>query len=241
MLFVGAVIGVNYLEKHKKENAGMNKAGMPVSSDHGKTESADEKKPQTEKGIYEDPMAVQLAEACKCGDVSAMRKMAELVYRHCEAQMKKLLEQYEADPTPKHAESVQKNRALMGEAYMMWLIRAALYGDAEVGEKLDKCPIYKELAFIPYGMMSGEKDPRISFWNSDTLHDIGFIDVPEGCTDCRLLYDADKKIFNLFYTSDYEPADEDGFGAEYDYGDIYFDEFFRRLPKEAGKHQDSEG
>ncbi len=240
-LFVGAVIGVNYLEKHKKENAGMNKAGMPVSNEIGKTKSTDEKKPQTEKGIYQDPMAVQLAEACKCGDASAMYKMAELVYRYCEAQMKKFLERYEANPTPKHAESVQKNRTLMGEAYMMWLVRAALYGDAEAGEKLDKCPIYKELAFIPYDMMSGEKDPRISFWNSGTLHDIGFIDVPEGCTDCRLLYDADKKIFDLFYVSDYEPPDEDGFGAEYDYDDIYFDEFFRRLPKEAGNHQDSEG
>lgn len=56
-LFVGALIGVNYLEKHKQENTGMNKAGMPVSPDIGKTESADEKKQQTEKGIYKDPMA----------------------------------------------------------------------------------------------------------------------------------------------------------------------------------------
>lgn len=67
------------------------------------------------------------------------------------------------------------------------------------------------------------------FWDSDTLHDIGFIDVSEGYTDYRLLYDSDKKIFNLFYVSDYEPTDEDGVGAEYDYGIIYFDEFLRRL------------
>lgn len=214
-LFVGAVIGVNYLEKQKKENM-----------------------QQAKKDIYEDPMAVQLAEACKCGDASAMRKMAELVYRNCEAQMKKHLEQYEAAPTPEHEESVRKNRTYMGEAYMMWLVRAALYGDAEAGKKLDKCPIYKELAFIPYSMMSGMISTRshISFWDSDTLYDMGFIDVPRGYTDCRLLYDADKKIFNLFYVSDYEPPDEDGFGAEYDYGDIYFDEFFRILPGEAENH-----
>lgn len=130
-LFAGAVIGVNYLEKHKKENAGMNKAA-------------------DKKSIYEEPMAVQLAEACKCGNASAMRKMAELVYRNCEAQMKKLLEQYEAAPKPEHAGSVQKNRTHMGEAYMMWLVRAALHGDAEADKKLDKCAIYRELAFIPY-------------------------------------------------------------------------------------------
>lgn len=234
-LFGGAVIGVNYLEKHKKENA-----GMPGSPNNGKTESADEKSSQTEKGIYEDPMAVQLAEACKGGDASAMRKMAELVYRHCEAQMKRLLERYEADPTPKHAASVQKNRTLMGEAYMMWLIRADLYGDAEVGEKLDKYPIYKELAFIPHDMMLGEKAHDISFWNSGTLHDIGFIDVPDGYTDCTLRYDADKKIFKLSYVSNYLPSDEDGFGAEYEYDYIFFDEFFCILPEEAGNYQDSE-
>lgn len=217
-LFAGALIGVSYLEKHKKENA-----GMPVSHD-----------------IYEDTMAVRLAEACKNGDASAMREMAELLYRHCEVQMKKLLERYEAEPTSKHASDVQKNRTLMGEAYMMWLVRAALYGDTKAGEKLDKCPIYKELAFIPYGMMSGEKDPRIMFWDSDTLYDIGFIDVPKGYTDCGLRYDADKKIFGLCYVSDYEPPDEDGFGAEYDYDYIYFDKFFRPLPKETGNQKNSE-
>lgn len=98
-LFVGAVIGVNYLEKHKKQNT-------------------DENMPQAKKDIYEDPMAVQLAEACKCGDASAMYKMAELLYKHCEAQMKKLLEQYEAAPTPKHASEVREKNH-MGEAYMM--------------------------------------------------------------------------------------------------------------------------
>lgn len=46
---------------------------MSISPDIGKTESADEKKPQTEKGIYGDTMAVQLAETCKYGDISAMQ------------------------------------------------------------------------------------------------------------------------------------------------------------------------
>lgn len=200
-LFVGTLIGANYLEKHKKS-------------------------------IYKDHMAVRLAKACRNGDVSAMRKMAELLRRHCEAEMKELLDQYESDPTPEHASEVRRKRTCMGEAYMMWLVRAALYGDTEADEKLDKYPIYKELAFIPYNMMFGEEKPHITFWNSSILYDIGFIDVPKGFTDCRLLYDADKRIFNLCYVSDYEPPDEDGFGAEWTYDNICFDEFFRRLPKE---------
>lgn len=59
--------------------------------------------------------------------------------------------------------------------------------------------------------------------------------------DCRLLYDVDKRIFDLLYFSDYEPPDEDGFGTEYEYDDIYFDEFFCRLLKETGNHQNSKG
>lgn len=74
------------------------------------------------------------------------------------------------------------------------------------------------------------------FWNSGELYDMGFIDVPREYTDCTLRYDADKKIFMLLYVSDYEPPDEDGFGAEYDIDRICFDEFFRILPGEAENH-----
>lgn len=204
-IFAGALMAVNYLEKCRKE-----------------------------KSIYDAPRVVRLAEACKNGDASAMRKMAEVLRNHCEAETKELLARYEADPTPEHASAIYENQTCMGKGYMMWLVRAAFYKDAKAAEKLAKCPVYKELAFIPYGMMSGEEKPRITFWNSATLYDIGFIDVPQGYTDCSLLYDPNKKIYDLCYVSDYEPPDEDGFGAEWDYDDMYFDEFFRRVWKRDG-------
>ncbi len=135
-------------------------------------------------------------------------KMAEVLHDHCKTELTDLLNRYEAEPTPEH------------EAR-----------DADASALPDKCPLYKELAYIPYSMMTGEKEFYLTFWDSDILYEIGFIDVPKECTDCKLLFDTDKKIFDLLYVYSYESPDDYGFGAEWHYDDIYFNEFFRRLPR----------
>lgn len=175
----------------------------------------------------------RLAENCKTGDAAAMYKMAYMMLSRCSPEEIKLLELYETEPSQEHEENicVRKNLSLMAKAYMMWLIRAALYGSADAAELLEKCPLYKKLAYIPYDMITGKNKHHICLWNSTVLYEIGFIDVPQGYEESRLFYDAEKRIYDLHYLSDYEPPDEYGFGAEWEYDDIYFDEFFRRLPE----------
>ncbi len=217
-LFAGAVVGVNYTNKNKKE------AARPIKA---------------EKYIYVKPAVVRLAKMCRRGDPSAMRAMADVLRGCCPPELTALLDRYETEPTPEHEAEIRQcgEISIWGKGYMMWLVRAALYKDADAAARLDRWPLYKEFAYIPYDMMTGKDESGITFWDSSVLKKIGFTDVPGGCTDCRLFYDADKKIFDLFYVSDYEPPDEDGFGAEWDYDNIYFDEFFNRLPvksQEAG-------
>ena len=117
----------------------------------------------------------------------------------------------------------------MAKAYMMWVVRAALYGSGDAAELIEKCSLYKKLAYIPYDMFTGKSKDYISIWKSTVLYEIGFIDVPQEYEECHLSFDADKRIYDLHYLSDYEPPDEYGFGAEWEYDDIYFDEFFCRL------------
>lgn len=176
---------------------------------------------------------LRLAEACKTGHAAAMYKMAYVMRSHCKPEEIELLDLYETEPSQEHAEKLcmRKNLSLMARAYMMWLVRAAVYRYPAAAELLEKCPVYKHLAYIPYDMITQKNNQSITFWNSTTLYEIGFIDVPKECTDCRLYYDPDKRFYDLHYVSDYEPPDEDGFGAEWEYDDIYFDEFFRRLPQ----------
>ncbi len=232
VLFIGALVGVNFLEKYKKENAGHIRTEVPHSSCGEKTEDAQREMPQDEKGIYADPAVVKLAEACKHGDVSAMRAMAGVLRDRCTPELIKLLDRYEAEPTQEHETAIRKyaSAGIWEKGYMMWLARAALYGDADASAQLGKWTFYKEYAYIPYDMMIGKGRSFISFWDSGSLYEIGFIDVPDGHTDCRLFYNAGERFFDLCYVSDYEPPDEDGFGAEWEYDYIYFDEFFRRLP-----------
>lgn len=175
---------------------------------------------------------IRLAKACRSGDAAAMYKMAYILRSRCKPEEIELLKRYEAEPSQEHAKKIctRKNLSLMAKAYMMWLVRAALYGSSAAAKLLEQCPIYKDLAYIPYDMITKKDMEYITLWNSSTLYEIGFIDVPKECTDCQLYYDPDKKIYDLHYVSYYDEPDEDGFGAEWEYDDIYFDEFFCRLP-----------
>lgn len=174
-----------------------------------------------------------LAEACKNGDAAAMYEKAYVMRNRCTPEENLLLKQYEEEPSEEHKEKIciRKNLSLWVNAYMMWLVRAAIYGCEAAAELLEKCPIYKRLAYIPYYILTEDDKGCITFGSSDILHIIGFTDVPKGYDDCRLLYDTEKRIYDLCYVSSYEEPDEYGFGAKWDFADIYFDEFFHRLSK----------
>lgn len=185
--------------------------------------------------IRQGKRAIWLAEHCKMGDVEAMKKMSSLFRSRCSRSLAGLLDQYEADPVEENAAAIRRyinehfHEENTARAYMMWLVRAALYGDAEAEQKLESWTYYKKDAFLPYDMLSGRDRSYKRVWASTFLSDVGFIDVPAHHEDCCIRYDKERRYFELMYVRDYEPPDEDGFGAEWEYDSYYFDEYFCRL------------
>lgn len=195
-----------------------------------------EEKPQDVEKTRTDFGYEKLAALCKMGDIVAMEEMAYFFRNRCSDPMRKLLEAYERKPDQENADAVEafgaraeKDR-IMAQAYMMWLVKASLYGNEAAGELVEKCPYYKKKSYIPNKLLSGSRENGMQFWSSDSLWEIGLVDMERGCTDCSFYFDRESKCFILTYVSDYEPPDEDGFGAEWEYENIYFDEFFCRVP-----------
>ena len=233
---IGGFVGIRIWGKQQKK-----KTVPKDSTDSEPFQNADKQDIFPEKhrsltSIYSDEAIVQLAERCKKGDVAAMRQMADFLRSRCTPPLIELMDHYEADPVQENGIAIQnylrKNyyEENAARGYMMWLVRAAMYGNEEVSAQLEQWSFYKQFGYIPYDMMTGKGSHGISLWASSFLYEIGFIDVPAGYEDCRLSYNVDKKCFILSYVSFYEPPDEYGFGAEWEYDYIYFDEFFCRLP-----------
>lgn len=188
---------------------------------------------------YEESRLTELAQLCKMGDIIAMIDMAYYFRDRCSEPLRQLLDAYELRPVKENefrliaylGEHPQDENT--AEVYMMWLVRAALYGNEEAQMQIDRCPAYKWKAYIPYRMLTGEGSSFIKFWSSASLWKMGLIDMERGRTDCSLLFNMKRGYFVFEYVSDYEPPDEDGFGAEWEYEDIYYDEFFCRIPTKS--------
>lgn len=182
-----------------------------------------------------DPVVIMLAVKCRKGNAAAMRRMAEVMRKRCTPEISRLLAQYEEMPVQDNETAVRMyciqhiNEEENARGYMLWLVQAAFYGEKDAADKLEKWPFYKKFAYIPYDMLIGKFQSYVKFSYGGILHKIGLIGIPSRYEDCGISYDADKKIYCVSYLSGYEPPDEDGFGAEWEYDAIYFDEFFRRL------------
>lgn len=233
---IGGFVGLGIWKKQqKKKTVPKGPANSePLRNTDKQDESLAKHGPLT--SIYSDEAVAKLAERCKEGDVSAMRQMADFLRSRCTPPLIELMDRYEADPVLRNEMELQnylkKNpyEERTARGYMMWLVRAALYGNAEVSAQLELWPFYRQFAYIPYDMMTGKGSHTISLWASSFLYEIGFIDVPAGYEDCSLSYNVNERYFILHYVGFYDPPDEYGFGAEWEYEHIYFDEFFRRLP-----------
>ncbi len=188
---------------------------------------------RSQEDIYQDKRVAALAESCKAGSAASMKEMAYFFRNRCTQPLIDLLNRYEENPSADLERTIdeylRKNfyEENTAAAYMMWLVRAAYYGDQQTGQFLSKYPYYKRKAFIPQIML--EEDHEIDIWASNFLYKVGFIDVVERYEDCSLRFDSRRRQYILIYVSDYDPADDDGFGAEWKYGKIYFDEFFNRI------------
>lgn len=184
----------------------------------------------------EDARLTELAELCKMGDMIAMTDMAYLFRERCTESLRGLFDTYELKPVKENEDLINaylkehSDEVRLAEAYMMWLVRAALYGNEEAALQIGRCPYYKQKSYIPYTMLSGEGDSFIKFWDSDSLWEMGLIDMERGCTDCSLSINRRGGYFDFCYVAEYEPPDEYGFGAEWDYENIYYNEFFCRIP-----------
>lgn len=233
---IGGFVGMGIWRKQQKKKTTPKEPANGAPFQNVDKQDVFSEKHRATTSIYSDEAIVQLAERCKEGDVSSMGQMASFLRSRCTPPLIELMNRYEADPVQENEIAIQNylrsnsHEKRTAEGYMMWLVRAALYGDAEVSTQLEQWPFYRQFAYIPYDMMTGKGSHSFSLWASSFLYEIGFIDVPDDYEDCRLSYNVDERYFDLRYVSFYIPPDEDGFGAEWEYDDIYFDEFFRRLP-----------
>lgn len=187
------------------------------------------------ENIYKNPEVVYLAKLCKMGDMAAMMDMAEFFRNRCTEPLLKLLEQYETEPAWQTETLIEEyfkyhsheEKTAMG--YMMWLSRAALYGNSKADDLLEHLPYYKKKPYVSYDMMTGKSIRPKKIWASAFLWKAGIMDMVPDYEDCRIFFHREKGYFVFSYVNSYIPPDEYGFGAEWDEARIYFDEFFCRL------------
>lgn len=188
---------------------------------------------ETYKGsIYENPKIRKLADCCKMGDIEAMWELALFFRERCEKSMQELLDAYEADPVQQNEEAIENylkaHSGSWAADYMMWLVRAAVYGNENANLLIEKCSYYQRKASIPYTFYTSEDSQTNGIWVS---RDIGLIDMVQGLDNGGYLtFYREKGYYDVEYLYDYDPPDETGFGAEWNYENAYYDEFFCQIP-----------
>lgn len=184
-----------------------------------------------EGSIYENPKVRKLADCCKMGDIVAMWELAYFFRERCEKPLQELLDAYEADPVQQNEEAIENYlKAYSGSwaaDYMMWLVRAAVYGNENANLLIEKCPYYQRKASIPYTFYTSEDSQTNSIWVS---RDIGLIDMVQGLDNGGYLtFYREKGYYDVEYLYNYDPPDETGYGAEWNYEHAYYDEFFCQI------------
>lgn len=149
----------------------------------------------------------RLAAACGRGDNTAMRELSK----------------YLRETMPDYKKGAD-----------MWLLRAAIYGNSvaqeRVLEELKKNPDFLEKSMIPYeNFLPGRRES----WHSGCypghlLNAVGFMAFQPG-ENYLLAGINESRTMLVWQEDDYDPADEDGFGAETYYNMFYLDEFFQPL------------
>lgn len=192
-------------------------------------------RPADADGTVFDRLSLQ----CRMGDVEAMYEMALWHRKKCTDKELQILRGYEAasvtikNQRPDRLPYNIKN-------YTLWLVRAALYGHEKAGEILEQHGLYREISLIPARSMEldeKEQDPANQLhWQwvrveGFMLRMAGFTDVPHVQYEGHLGPLQKEGYYVFSYLSDYIAADEDGFGREDSYADVYLDEFFNLLLK----------
>ena len=116
----------------------------------------------------------------------------------------------------------------------LWLVRAVLYGNNEAREILRKNPERAKKALFPIqNYIPGEREVWFTqYYSGQVLKIVGLDEIPDIDGLYRVAGLSKERVFVIGVKTGYEPADEDGFGAETYYDYYVYDEFFRRISKE---------
>ena len=204
----------------------------------GGEQSRAEERPVPVKPDYEAPAYRDLCARCAMGDRVAMLKLGRWHRQWLSPEGEKAIAAYEAGEEKGYQEVWQLLRRSYGRDrdygcyYVTWLQRAAIYGNAEAQAILDKCPAYWGYGLLPKGHFRGEG------WSSELcssydLNRLGFLDVDPELDEFGVYPLRPEGFFVCYYLSDYIPADDSGFGREDEYSNLYYDEFFNLLGKDA--------
>lgn len=149
-----------------------------------------------------------LAKSCGKGDAAAMMALSEYL----------------------HTKIPEEARAIN-----MWLLRAAVYGNVEAQERVREAikqnNRFLETSLIPYGHFIPDRRANwhIGSFPGQYLNAVGLLAFQP--KESYLIAGIDShRAMLIWREADYEPADEDGFGAETYYDMFYLDEFFQPIP-----------
>lgn len=170
---------------------------------------------------------------CAMGDLKSMMWMYQNFKSMLGRDYEKLETKYVNDTSKENeAELVNyfkmhENEALYFLGANMWLNRAALYGEEEAKELLEKYPFFRKNSY-PDILFQVPGKNRSENLNGAVMRELGFPDF-----DKNLSYTVKSLNDHGFYMGEcyvsYDGPDETGFGME-DYYDYYFfDEFFSLL------------
>lgn len=210
------------------------------------------------ESILNCPVALELAQRCKMGDVAAMEELAAYYLGLCAANTRARLASYEAKPDEenravlhRHLNDRQEER-LPAEAHMMWRLRAARFGDGRVEEQIGRLPYFLDYAgrahtnyyqafpwVLPIRSLLGRwgSSPERMAWGEE-LRNVGFPDLPavRPGGGFSITFWPSPGVYRVSWLADYIPQDESGFGEESDYACLWLDEFF--CPLAADRPED---
>lgn len=155
-----------------------------------------------------DAKVRELAKNCGKGDADAMMALSEYLHARIPEEI---------------------------SAINMWLLRAAIYGNVEaqkrVREAIKQNPRFLEMSLIPYEHFIPDRHVNwhIGDYSGQHLNTAGLLAFQPKESYYIAGIDNHRAML-IWREADYEPADEDGFGAETYYDMFYLDEFFRPIP-----------
>lgn len=187
---------------------------------------------------YRDPVYLALVDQCAMGDIVAMMDLARWHRQHAPREPEQLLSAYEQDPEARQAldEWFYRNRYGSDDfhirCYITWVCRAALYGNPEAEVLTERCSFFPRWSLIPQKLYQPGGFSSQLFYSFE-LKRLGLKGVSENLEEFAIYPLMKEGIFRAYFLADYIPADEDGFGREDDYEDIFYDEFFNCTPADT--------